>query len=147
MSIALFLVGDITFDITVIELMMYSISSNQCCLICFVARKAAYFCLFKLGSYCRGYFYTLSGRIGKVVASHAAVARSVPALRLHWFILCTRSSGGTAHEGGGCDQSIGSTVSDAIESSWLWLTATRSSPLSCFSTLLQVVDNWTHILW
>ena len=28
-------------------------------------------------------FYTLSGRIGKVVASHAAVARSVPALRLH----------------------------------------------------------------
>ena len=25
----------------------------------------------------------LSGRIGKVVASHAAVARSVPALRLH----------------------------------------------------------------
>ena len=27
--------------------------------------------------------YTLSGRIGKVVASHAAVARSVPALRLH----------------------------------------------------------------
>ena len=28
-------------------------------------------------------FCTLSGRIGKVVASHAAVARSVPALRLH----------------------------------------------------------------
>ena len=27
--------------------------------------------------------YTLSGRIGKVVASHAAVARTVPALRLH----------------------------------------------------------------
>ena len=48
---------------------------------------------------------------------------------------------GTAHEGGGCDQPIGSTVSDAIVRTWLWLTATRSSPLGCFSTLLQVVDN------
>ena len=65
---------------------------------------------------------------------------------VHWFILCTRRSGGTAHEGGGCDQSIGSTVSDAIVRSWLWLTTTRSSPLGCFS-ILQVVDNWPHILW
>ena len=47
----------------------------------------------------------------------------------------------------GCDQSIGSTVSDAIDSSWLWSTATRSSPLDYFSRLLQVVDNWPHILW
>ena len=54
-------------------------------------------------------------------------------LMLHWFILCTRGSGGTAHEGGGCDQSIGSTVSDAIIHSLLWSTATRSSPLGCFS--------------
>ena len=68
-------------------------------------------------------------------------------LRLDWFILCTWRSGGTAHEGGGCDQSIGSTVSDAIVHSWLWLTATRSSPLGCFSTLLEVVDNLPHILW
>ena len=52
-----------------------------------------------------------------------------------------RRSGGTAHEGGGCDQSIGSTVSDAIVRSWLWLTATRSSPVGCFSALLKVVDN------
>ena len=36
----------------------------------------------------------------------------------------------------GCDQSIESTVSDAIVRSWLWLSATRSSPLGCFSTLL-----------
>ena len=64
-------------------------------------------------------------------------------LRLHWFILWTRRSVGTAHEGVGCDQSIGSTVSDAIVRSWLWLTATRSSPVGCMSTLLQVVDNWT----
>ena len=41
---------------------------------------------------------------------------------------------------GGCDQSIGSTVFDAIVSSWLWLTATRSTRLGYFSTLLQVVD-------
>ena len=47
---------------------------------------------------------------------------------VHWFILCSRRSGGTAHEGRGCYQSIGSTVSDAIVRSWLWLTATRSSP-------------------
>ena len=68
-------------------------------------------------------------------------------LRLHRFILCTRRSGGTAHEGGGCDQSIGSTVSDAIVRCWLWSTVTRSSPLGYFSTLLQVVDNCPHIRW
>ena len=60
---------------------------------------------------------------------------------LHRFLLCTRRSGGTAHEGGGCDQSIGSTVPDAIVHSWLWSTATRSSSLGYFSRLLQVVDN------
>ena len=60
---------------------------------------------------------------------------------LHRFILCTRRSGGTAHEGGGRDQSIASTVPDAIVRSWLWSTATRSSPLGYFSRLQQVVDN------
>ena len=40
----------------------------------------------------------------------------------------------------GCDQSIGSTVSDAIVRSWLWLTATGSSPLGYFRKFLQVVD-------
>ena len=65
----------------------------------------------------------------------------IPAVaELHRFILCTKRSGGTAHEGGGCDQSIGSTVSDAIVRSWLWSTATRSSALGYFSRLLQVVD-------
>ena len=62
-------------------------------------------------------------------------------------LLFMRHSGGTAREGGGCNQSIGSTVSDAIVRSWLWSTATRSSLLGCFITLLQVVDNWPHILW
>ena len=43
-------------------------------------------------------------------------------------------------QGGRCDKSIGSTVSDAIVRSWFWSTAT-SSPLGYFSKLLQVVDN------
>ena len=68
-------------------------------------------------------------------------------LRLHRFILCTRCSGSTAHEGGGCYQSIGSNISDAIIRSWLWKTATGSFPLGYFGRLLQVVDNWPHILW
>ena len=62
-------------------------------------------------------------------------------LRLHRLILCTRRSWGTVHEGGGCEQSIGSTVSDGIVRSWLWSTATGSSPLGYCSRLLQVVDN------
>ena len=62
-------------------------------------------------------------------------------LGLYRFVLCTRSSGGNAHVSGGCDQSIGSTVSDVIVRSWLWSTETRNSPLGYFSKLLQVVDN------
>ena len=75
-----------------------------------------------------------------MVASHAAIARSSPA-KVALIILCTRRSGGTAHESGRYDKLIGSTVSDAIVRSWLWLTGTRSSPLDCFSRLLQAVDN------
>ena len=86
-------------------------------------------------------YYTLSGRIGKVVASHAEGCNvRIPAVaELHRFILCTRRSGGTAHAGGGCDQSIGSTVSDAIVRSWLWSTATRSSPLGYFSNYCKLL--------
>ena len=47
----------------------------------------------------------------------------------------TWSSGGTALCRVGCDQSIGSTVSDAIVRSLLWLTATRGSPLGYFSKI------------
>ena len=54
-------------------------------------------------------------------------------LILHRFLLCSRRSGITAYESGGCDQSIGSTFSDAIVRSWLWSTATRSSPLGSLS--------------
>ena len=84
--------------------------------------------------------YTLSGRIGKVVASQFQ-GRFPVEQRLHRFILCTRPSGGTAHECGKRDKSIESTVSDAIVRRWLWSTASRSSPLGYFSRLLQVVDN------
>ena len=45
------------------------------------------------------------------------------------------------------NQSIRTTVSDAIIRSWLLSTTTRSSSLGYFSRLLQVVDNWAHILW
>ena len=72
--------------------------------------------------------YTLSGGIGKVVASHLLRLHVRVLLRLQLFILCTWRSGGTAHEGGGCDQSIGSTVSVAIVRSWLWLNATIGVP-------------------
>ena len=66
----------------------------------------------------------------------------IPAVaELHRFIIFTRRSGGSAHKGGMCDQSIGSTVSEAIVRNWLWSTATRSSLLGYFSRLLQVVDN------
>ena len=51
----------------------------------------------------------------------------------------TWSSGGTAREGGGCNQSIGSTISDAIVRSWLWSTATRSSPLGYFSNYCKLL--------
>ena len=48
----------------------------------------------------------------------------IPAVaELQRFILCTRRSGGTAHEDGGFDQSIRPTVSDAIVCSWLRSTA------------------------
>ena len=64
------------------------------------------------------YYYTLSDRIGKVVASQAAVARSSPSdvALIYTMHVALR---GYAHEGGGCDQSIGSTISDAIVRSWL----------------------------
>ena len=53
-------------------------------------------------------------------------------------LFCARRRlGRTAHEGGGCDQSIGSTVTDAIVRSWLWSTATRSSTLGYFSSITE----------
>ena len=72
----------------------------------------------------------------------ASVQDRIPAVaERHRFTLCMRRSGGTAHEGGGRDQSIESTVSYAIVRGWLWSTATRSSQLGYFSIILQVVDN------
>ena len=99
-------------------------------------------------------FYTLSGRTGSALAwqfeGRTFAARW--AQLVLWFAAriarCnTWSSGALPCVGLGVRPSIGSTVSDAIARSWLWSTTTRSSPLICFSKLLQVVDNWTHILW
>ena len=75
--------------------------------------------------------------------TQTAVTHSVPAqvALIYTMHEVLRGTGRTAHEGGapwGCDQSIGSIVSDAIVRSWLWLTATMSSRLGCFSTLLQL---------
>ena len=83
----------------------------------------------------------LSGRIGKVVARHAKGCRVDSRQRLYRFILYTRRSGDTAHEGGWYDQSIRSNVSDAIFRSWLWLTATGDAHWDTSGDLLQVVDN------
>ena len=80
------------------------------------------------------YYHTLSGRIGKVVASHAAVARSIPA-EVALIYTMHEELRGYCYEGGGCYQSIGSTVSDTIFRSWLWLIATRSTPIG----LLQYI--------
>ena len=51
--------------------------------------------------------------IGKVVASHAAVARLSPVEDTLIYTMHVAHRG-IAHEGAGCDRSIGSTVSDAI---------------------------------
>ena len=75
-----------------------------------------------------------------------SVARSIPA-EVALIYTMHESLRGYCPWGWGYDQSIVSTVSDAIVRSWLWLTATRSSPLGCFSTLLKKVNNWPHILW
>ena len=82
-------------------------------------------------------------RTGKVVASHAEVARSIPGW-VEAAPIYTIHEGlrGYCTWGWGCDQSILFTVSDAIVRSWFWSTATRSSPLSYFSRLLRVVDNF-----
>ena len=64
-----------------------------------------------------------------------------------WSVQYVQLRGSCPVSGGGSDQSIGSTVSDAIVSSWLWSTTTRSFPLGYFSKWLQVVANETHILW
>ena len=96
---------------------------------------------------------TLSGSTGRALAWHSE-GRTFAAhwvMQVLWFAariaLCnTWSSGVLSCVGWGCDQSIGSTVSDAIVSSWLWSTATRSSPFGNFSTLKKVKSSMAKSL-
>ena len=67
-----------------------------------------------------------------MVASHAAVARSSPAECTDLYY-APGAQGVLPMRVGGATSQLESTVSDAIVRSWLWLTATRSSPLGCFS--------------
>ena len=73
--------------------------------------------------------WTLSGRTGSALVWHTRGSVFEPAcskssdLQTVLTPCNTWSSEGTAHEGGGCDQSIGSTVSDAIVRCRLWSTA------------------------
>ena len=82
-------------------------------------------------------FYTLSGRIGKVVASHADCCRIDSRRRQYLFILCTKVLGGgyclgTAHEGGGATTQLDLPSLTPLP---------MAAALGYFSTLLQVVDN------
>ena len=54
----------------------------------------------------KAFVYTLSGRIGKVVASHAAVARSIPAEVALIYTMHEALTGYTAHEGGGATSQL-----------------------------------------
>ena len=112
---------------------------------CMCSHLCVFFILILYMKVWRTCSHILSGRIGPRMLK--LQDRFPVELRRHRFILYTRRSGGTGHEGGGSDQSIGSTVSDAIVRSWLRWTATRSSALGYFSRLRLVVDNWPHILW
>ena len=63
-------------------------------------------------------------------------------LRLDLIYTIHEAVRGTAHEDGGYNQAIGSTVYGAIiVRSWLWSTTVSSSTLGSYSRLLQVVDN------
>ena len=68
----------------------------------------------------------------------------------YYIILCTRRSGGTINDRGDKTsktmQSIGSTVSDSIVRSWLWSSATWSTPLRYFSRLPQVASSAGRLL-
>ena len=67
------------------------------------------------------YYYTLDGRIGMLGGCLACwIARSIPcSAETSPIYTMNEALRGTANEGGGWDQSIGSTVLDAIVHSWL----------------------------
>ena len=98
-------------------------------------------------------FHTLSGRTGSALVWHTRGRVLESRLVQHLLRFVSRVSTMQYVElmeycpwGWVCDQSIGSNSHDAILRSWLWSTATGSSPFGYFSILLQVVGNWLHIL-
>ena len=74
---------------------------------------------------------------GGCLACWSCKIDSLLSWELQRFILCMTSSGGTAHEGGGCDLSIWSTVSDqGLLQLQAWV-STKWSPInSSFSTII-----------
>ena len=108
----------------------------------------------KAQCYINAGIHTLSGRNGSALVwySEGRTFAVSSVQQVMWFaaqpaLQCAIRGAQGVLPRGGCNQSIRSTVSDAIVRSWLWLTATRGSPFCYFSKLLQVVDNWNHILW
>ena len=79
-----------------------------------------------------------------MLALHAECCKIESRLWLSCTDLCyAQALRGYCPWGRGCDQSIGSTVSDAIVRSWSWSTATMSSPLGYFSRLLPPLSGRT----
>ena len=95
----------------------------------------------------RAGFHTLSGRTGKVVASPAAVARSIPGWGCTDLYYARGAQGVLPMRVGGA--TINWIYRLRRHCSLLGVVDCnyRSSPLGYFSRLLQVVDDWPHILW
>ena len=86
---------------------------------------------------CVGLAYPRTSVRATVAAASVAICSPHLQHAIRWAQCRVRSNG----------QSIGSTVSYAVVHSWLWSTATRNSHWATSVALLQVVDNWPHILW
>ena len=90
--------------------------------------------------------------IPKVARSRLAQCSKSCDLQPHCSVQYVELRGYCPVLGGGRDQSIGSTVSDGIVHSWLWLTATRSSPLGYFvahatwHTFSSLVFSYLHLI-
>ena len=80
-------------------------------------------------------YAALSGRIGKVVASHAEGCRVDSRRGLHRFILCTRRAGGTAH----ASEFDLPSLTPLSVAGCRRLAATRSYPLGYISSITETI--------